>query len=158
MFIDYWHFVASPSFLFTLLELLMPCVLGEVYIFRLSFSTRTFSRAIWQTKIAWIWFYYAMLYFSFNCDWDFSGSKLASMVSKSLENILHHLLAFRVFIEKSDDNMMGLPLYVTRSYSLGAFNILSAFYLFSVFIVMKYMEFLLFGPMYLVLYMLLVPC
>lgn len=80
------------------------------------------------------------------------------MVSKSLENILHHLLAFRVFIEKSDDNMMGLPLYVTRSYSLGAFNILSAFYLFSVFIVMKYMEFLLFGPMYLVLYMLLVPC
>ena len=37
----------------------------------------------------------------------------------------HSLLACRVFIEKSADSLMGVPLYVICCFSLVAFNILS---------------------------------
>ena len=37
----------------------------------------------------------------------------------------HSLLACRVFIEKSADSLMGVPLYVICHFSLFAFNILS---------------------------------
>ena len=42
-------------------------------------------------------------------------------------NILscHSLLAYRVFVEKSADNLMGVPLYVICCFFLVAFNILS---------------------------------
>ena len=37
----------------------------------------------------------------------------------------HSLLACRVFVEKSADSMMGVPLYVICHFSLVAFNVLS---------------------------------
>ena len=42
----------------------------------------------------------------------------------------HSLLACRVSIKKSADNLMGVPLYVICHFSLVAFNILSLFLIF----------------------------
>ena len=42
----------------------------------------------------------------------------------------HSILAGRVSVEKSADNLMGVPLYVICHFSLVAFNILSLFLIF----------------------------
>ena len=39
----------------------------------------------------------------------------------------HSLLAYRVFAEKSADNLMGIPLFVICCFFLVAFNIFSVF-------------------------------
>ena len=46
------------------------------------------------------------------------------------------LLVFRVSVEKSSVNLIGLPLYVTWPFSLIAFNILSLFCAFRVLILL----------------------
>ena len=53
------------------------------------------------------------------------------------------LRAFMVSGEKSDVILIGLPLYVTRPFSLTAFNILSLFSVFGVLIIMWQEVFLL---------------
>lgn len=51
-------------------------------------------------------------------------------------------LAFRISLEKSGANLIDLPLYVTLSFSLSAFNILSLSCVFSVFVIMCQGDFL----------------
>jgi hypothetical protein len=61
------------------------------------------------------------------------------MVSWSLRvcnTSVQDLLAFRVSVENSCAIFIGLPLYVTWSFCLAAFNILSLFYTFSVLTIM----------------------
>jgi hypothetical protein len=52
------------------------------------------------------------------------------------------LLALSISVEKFDVILIGLPLYVTLSFSLISFNILSFFYVFSVLIIMWWWDFL----------------
>ena len=54
----------------------------------------------------------------------------------SLSILCHSLLACRVFVEKSTDNLMGVPLYVICHFSLVAFNILSLSLIFVIVITM----------------------
>ena len=51
---------------------------------------------------------------------------LVAVSSLSSVNIsCHFLLVYRVFVEKSADNLMGFPLYIICHFPLVAFNILS---------------------------------
>ena len=52
------------------------------------------------------------------------------------------ILAFIVFVEKSGVIMIDLPLYITFTPSLAAFNVLSLFCPFSVLIIMGQEDFL----------------
>jgi hypothetical protein len=61
-------------------------------------------------------------------------------------------LAFRISIEKSDIILIGLPLYVTLSFSLTAFNILSLFYTFIIFIIMSQEEIIFCSSLFGILY------
>ena len=47
----------------------------------------------------------------------------------------YSLLAYKVSVEKSDDNLMGFPLYVILFLSLAAFNSLSLSLIFAILII-----------------------
>ena len=55
--------------------------------------------------------------------WSILGCRFFHFITLNISS--HCLLACRVSVEKSADNLMGVPLYIICHFSLVAFNILS---------------------------------
>ena len=137
-------FVFAPLFWFAELGLFVLCVFLDVVNIFLSwsFSSRAFCRTGFVDRY-YLNLVYLRISFFLHLWWlkVFLGIVVWAGICDvwSLRVYITYfqaLLAFRVSIEKSGVILIGLPLYITWSFSLTAFNMLSLFCMLSVVIIM----------------------